>query len=73
MIKFIIVGFLIVTPVLAQTKPPAPAAPASGREQIRADRAKAAEDEKNGPTARPWDRNADGKRPWEEPAKRLDQ
>jgi hypothetical protein len=73
MTKFIIVALLIVTPVFAQTQPPAPVAPAAHREQIRADRAKAAEDEKNGSTARPWARDADGKRPWEKPAKRLDE
>jgi hypothetical protein len=38
---------------------------ASIREQIKADRAKAKADEENGPKSRFWDRDADGKRPWE--------
>ena len=36
------------------------------REQVKADREKAAEAEKSAPTKRPWDRDADGKRPWDQ-------
>jgi len=35
------------------------------RAQIKAQRAKEDADEKNGTHERPWDRDADGKRPWE--------
>jgi hypothetical protein len=35
------------------------------RAQIKADRAKARADEENGPKSRFWDRDAEGKRPWE--------
>jgi len=65
MIKFIIVTFLTTLPVLAQTTPvPAPP-PLTDRERVQADRSKAAEDERLAPITRPWDRDADGKRPWE--------
>ena len=37
------------------------------REQIKADLAKAKANEENGPKNRFWDRDADGKRPWERP------
>jgi hypothetical protein len=37
------------------------------REQIKADLAKAKADEENGPKNRFWDRDVDGKRPWERP------
>ena len=37
------------------------------RQQIKADLAKAKADEENGPKSRFWDRDADGKRPWERP------
>ena len=43
---------------------PQPAA-LSLTEQIRAARAKATREEAAEPTGRPWDRNANGKRPWE--------
>jgi hypothetical protein len=36
-------------------------------EQIKADRAKAKADEQNDSKARFWDRDADGKRPWDRP------
>ena len=68
MTKFIaIAALLAMAPALAQTGVPStPAKPAlSDREQVKADRAKAAEDEKGTTTARPWDRDADGRRPWE--------
>jgi hypothetical protein len=35
------------------------------RTQIKAQRAKEDADEKNGPHERPWDRDVNGKRPWE--------
>jgi len=50
---------------LAQTTEPSPSRPASDREQVQADRAKAAAQEKSAPTARPWDRDVSGKRPWD--------
>lgn len=40
------------------------------REQIKADRAKARRDEENDSKARNWDRDADGKRPWDLPKDR---
>jgi len=39
----------------------------SMHEQIKADRAKAKAAEENDPKTRYWDRDADGKRPWELP------
>jgi hypothetical protein len=41
------------------------------REQIKAARAKEKADEENGPKERPWDRDAEGRRPWEIPLKPL--
>jgi hypothetical protein len=41
----------------------------SSRDQIKASRAREAEETKTGPSARPWDRDSDGKRPWETLAK----
>lgn len=64
MSKFIIVAILTMAPALAQTGAPSEP-PLTDREQVKADRARAAEDEKAAPIARPWDRDADGKRPWE--------
>jgi hypothetical protein len=63
--KFILAMLLIATSGLAQSEPVPPKAPITDREQVQADRARAASEEKNAPTARPWDRGADGKRPWE--------
>jgi sRNA-binding protein len=37
----------------------------SATEQIRAERAKAAREDAAESTVRPWDRNSNGKRPWE--------
>lgn len=65
MTKFIIVALVTTLPVLAQTTPAPTAPPLTDRERVQADRAKAAEDEKLAPITRPWDRDADGKRPWE--------
>lgn len=39
--------------------------PMSDRERIAADRAKANAEMKTQSTARPWDRDANGKRPWD--------
>lgn len=64
MAKFIIVAVVTTLPVLAQTTPPT-APPLTDRERVQADRAKVADDEKVAPITRPWDRDADGKRPWE--------
>jgi len=47
------------------TTAPVPKDPPSIREQIKADRARAKADDENGPTARSWDRDRDGKRPWD--------
>ncbi|AWL98397.2 hypothetical protein ABIA00_000484 [Bradyrhizobium ottawaense] len=68
MTKFILVALLTTLPVLAQTTP-IPTPPLTDRERVQADRAKAAEDEKGAPMTRPWDRDADGKRPWERKSK----
>ncbi|MEW6147811.1 MAG: hypothetical protein ACOY3N_06480 [Bradyrhizobium sp.] len=65
MTKFIIVVLLTTFPVLGQTTPVLTVPPPTDRERVQADRAKAAEDEKVAPITRPWDRDADGKRPWE--------
>lgn len=65
MTKFLAIILLTALPVLAQAEQSPAKLPLSDREQVRSDRAKAAEEEKNSTTARPWDRDADGKRPWE--------
>jgi hypothetical protein len=44
---------------------PVPKDDPSIREQIRADRARAKASDENGPSARWWDRDRDGKRPWD--------
>ncbi|QPF95010.1 hypothetical protein [Bradyrhizobium commune] len=41
----------------------------SVRDQIKAARAKDKSDEQNDRSKRAWDRDSDGKRPWETPAK----
>lgn len=64
---------LSVAALAAQAATPEPATPEpTFRDRIRAARAKEAEETKSGPSARPWDRNGDGKRPWETPAKPSD-
>ena len=69
MTKFLIAALLAIllalAPVAAQTSEAQPKPPVTDREQVQADRAKAAAEEKNAPTTRPWDRDANGKRPWE--------
>jgi hypothetical protein len=57
------------SPVAAQTaSPPSPKGELSIVDQIKADRAKQKADEQNDSTARAWDRDADGKRPWDRKA-----
>ncbi|MBR0931365.1 hypothetical protein JQ561_32560 [Bradyrhizobium diazoefficiens] len=69
MTKFVIAALLAMlhamAPVAAQTSEAQPKPPVTDREQVQADRAKAAAEEKSAPTTRPWDRDANGKRPWE--------
>lgn len=65
MTKFLAIILLTTLPGLAQAEQPTGKLPLSDREQVKSDRARAAEEEKSATTARPWDRDADGKRPWE--------
>ena len=69
MTKFVIAALfamlLAMAPVAAQASEAQPKPPVTDREQVQADRAKAAAEEKSAPTTRPWDRDANGKRPWE--------
>lgn len=44
---------------------PQPVTASSAVDHIRAARAKTVRDEATEPTTRPWDRDAQGKRPWE--------
>ncbi|KJC50913.1 hypothetical protein UB31_11725 [Bradyrhizobium sp. LTSP849] len=62
-----IIAVMLLAPAsAAQFAGPAPAAPElSSHDQIKAARAKEAEETKSGPTARAWDRDGDGKRPWD--------
>ena len=66
-----IIAVMLLSPAsAAQLATPEQAAPEiSARDQIKAARAKEVEDTKSGPTARAWDRDSDGKRPWETTAK----
>ena len=63
----LLMALLILSPSAgAQTKgAPASKGVLSIREQIQADRAKAKMDEENGPKERFWDRDVNGKRPWD--------
>jgi hypothetical protein len=54
----------IAAQVVALPGPPSAVEP-SVRDQIKAQRAKEDADERNDPPGRPWDRDVDGKRPWE--------
>lgn len=69
MTRHLMIALLTISPAFAQTPQPSQKLPLTDREQVQADRAKAAAEEKDAPTARPWDRDADGKRPWDKPAK----
>jgi hypothetical protein len=62
----LLVTLLVISAEGRAASAPVPVAePPSTREQIKADRARAKADEENGPKARFWDRDADGKRPWD--------
>lgn len=52
---------------MAQTAPDAavPKVELSVRDQIKAGRAKEKAEERDGPQARAWDRDSNGKRPWD--------
>ena len=63
--KILMVALVTTVPALAQVGSPQKP-PLTDREQVKADRAKAVEAEKSAPTTRPWDRDADGKRPWDQ-------
>jgi hypothetical protein len=66
--KIALLVMLLAIPASAQGQvatAPVPKEPLSIRDQIKADRAKAKADDENGPTARFWDRDRDGKRPWD--------
>jgi hypothetical protein len=66
--KFLFIALLLSTGFIGQVRSETVAASAttpSGRDRIKVDRAKAAAEEKNSTTARPWDRDSNGKRPWD--------
>jgi hypothetical protein len=68
---YLMVALLFVSmPATAQSDIPGqpPKQEPSFREQIKASLAKQKADEDNGPKQRPWDRDAQGRRPWEIPA-----
>ena len=66
---FILVVFMLPRSAVAAevVSPPGPPLKAelSIRDQIKAQRAKEDAEERNEPPGRPWDRDAEGKRPWE--------
>jgi hypothetical protein len=53
-------------PMHAQAATPS-TEPLVDRQRIRTERAKDAEETKGGVLSRPWDKDADGKRPWDKP------
>ena len=66
--KYVLIGALAVIPFSVSAQPVAPVAPPpelATHDQIRAARAKDVLEQKRGPTSRPWDRDANGRRPWE--------
>jgi hypothetical protein len=64
LVVLITIGISAASPVvLAQTAAESEAV----REQVKADRLKAKAEDDNSPKQRFWDRDADGKRPWERP------
>ena len=65
LIAMLFAALLATAPAASQTSQAQPKPPVTDREQVQADRARAAAEEKNAPTTRPWDRDANGKRPWE--------
>ncbi|MGY0575759.1 hypothetical protein ACTGJ9_035905 [Bradyrhizobium sp. RDM12] len=70
-VYFAIIAVMLLAPAsAAQPETPEQVTPEiSTRDQIKAARAKQAEDMKSGSSARPWDRDGDGKRPWDVTAK----
>lgn len=66
--KISLAMLLIVWSAAVTAQTPAPQIPQSDlsvREQIKAARAKDKAEEESDQTKRAWDRNSDGKRPWE--------
>jgi hypothetical protein len=59
----LLIAAIGIFPVVSQAK--TTTNPDSLRDQIKASRAKDAAAAKAGPTAREWDRDVNGKRPWE--------
>jgi hypothetical protein len=57
--------FLSSSAIVRSTEQATAAADMSVRDQIKAARAKDVLEEKAGSVARPWDRDASGKRPWD--------
>lgn len=65
MMKFIIALATLTTLAGSASAQDAPPKEVSIRDQIKADRAKDAVDNKTSGIARPWDRDSNGKRPWD--------
>jgi hypothetical protein len=66
--KVLFIALLLSTSFISQVRSETIAPPAttlSDRDRIKVDRAKAAAEEKNSTTARAWDRDSNGKRPWD--------
>jgi hypothetical protein len=64
-IALLMVLLILSLAVHGQTTP-APREAPSVHDQIKADQAKSKADFDSGPKERPWDRDADGKRPWDQ-------
>jgi hypothetical protein len=64
-IALLVTLLAVCTSAQGQVAAPVPKDPPSIREQIQTDRARAKAEDENGPKARPWDRDHDGKRPWD--------
>jgi len=66
---FIVVLLILPWSAVAAQAVPPPGPPLQAelsiRDQIKAQRAKEDAEERNEPPGRPWDRDAEGKRPWE--------
>jgi hypothetical protein len=56
---------LVIVPLSAHGQTAPTSEEVSIQDQIKNDRAKSKADFENGPKGRPWDRDANGKRPWE--------
>ncbi|GLR90102.1 hypothetical protein GCM10007857_68160 [Bradyrhizobium iriomotense] len=64
-VLLLLVLLFVWAPVAAESSPPAaPKEDPSVRDQIKAARAREKADEATGPQERAWDRDAGGKRPW---------